>query len=260
MIRPAALLGWLTVALAVAGCGGGKGATDKNGVGSKPPQAQLKDLKKTELVVGKGAEAATGDRLYVRYIGRLRNGSIIDSNTKEGSQPYTFVLGLRQVVPGWDQGLVGMKVGGQRKLEIPYMLAYGDYSPNERIPAKADLFFEIELLDIVIIGEENFFDTSEMNVGGGTVAGRSSTVVVDYVTKLVNGKEVDSSYKRGKPVQFKVGASEALPGVDAGVVGMRVGGKRKLRLPPALAYGQFGTPQIPANSILIVELELKQVK
>ena len=94
---------------------------------------------------GNGTEAKVGDTLYVHYTGKLQNGTVFD--TSIGSDPYKFVLGAGQVIPGWDQGLQGMKVGGKRLLIIPPDLAYGsqDYGP---IPANSTLTFEVQLVDI----------------------------------------------------------------------------------------------------------------
>lgn len=98
-----------------------------------------------DQVVGEGEEARVGDTLVVHYTGKLANGEVFD--TSVGGTPFRFVLGGGQVIPGWDQGLQGMKVGGRRILVIPPDLAYGPngYGP---IPANATLTFEVELVGI----------------------------------------------------------------------------------------------------------------
>lgn len=95
--------------------------------------------------VGTGAAAQTGDTVTVNYTGKLEDGTVFD--TSVGKQPIQFVLGAGQVIPGWDQGLIGMKVGGKRLLVIPPDLAYGssDYGP---IPANSTLVFEVSLVAI----------------------------------------------------------------------------------------------------------------
>lgn len=96
-----------------------------------------------DTVVGTGAEAKVGDVLTVNYTGKFDNGTVFD--TSVGKQPFTFVLGAGQVIPGWDQGLMGMRVGGKRTLIVPPNLGYGseDYGP---IPGNSTLTFEVELL------------------------------------------------------------------------------------------------------------------
>jgi FKBP-type peptidyl-prolyl cis-trans isomerase FkpA len=93
--------------------------------------------------VGTGATVAVGDVLTVNYTGKLQDGTVFD--TSVGKRPIQFVLGAGQVIPGWDQGLQGMKVGGKRLLVVPPDLAYGaeGYGP---IPGNATLIFEVELL------------------------------------------------------------------------------------------------------------------
>lgn len=97
-------------------------------------------------VVGTGNEATIGDKIVVHYVGKLSDGTVFD--TSVGEAPFRFTLGGGQVIPGWDQGLQGMRVGGRRLLVIPPDLAYGPsgYGP---IPPNATLTFEVELVDIV---------------------------------------------------------------------------------------------------------------
>lgn len=100
-----------------------------------------------DIKAGTGAEAKIGNTVSVQYTGTLLNGTKFDSSYDRG-QPFSFVLGAGQVIQGWDQGVVGMKVGGKRKLTIPPSLAYGDRTVSPLIPANSTLVFEIELLGI----------------------------------------------------------------------------------------------------------------
>jgi len=104
-------------------------------------------LEKVDMKVGTGAEVKTGMKAKVHYTGRLTNGTEFDSSLKR--EPFDFVVGAGEVIKGWDQGVVGMKVGGKRKLTIPYDLAYGLGGRPPTIPPKATLIFDIELIDIV---------------------------------------------------------------------------------------------------------------
>lgn len=103
-------------------------------------------LEIVDAVVGTGAEAKSGDEVKVHYTGTLLNGKEFDSSRDR--EPFTFTLGKGQVIKGWDQGVVGMKVGGKRTLTIPSALAYGEKGGGEKIPPNAALKFDIELLGI----------------------------------------------------------------------------------------------------------------
>ncbi len=104
-------------------------------------------LQITDVVVGTGPEARSGQTVAVHYTGTLPDGTIFDSS-KDRGQPFSFTLGTGQVIKGWDQGIVGMKVGGTRTLIIPPALGYGDRGTGP-IPPNATLHFEVELLAIV---------------------------------------------------------------------------------------------------------------
>ena len=105
-------------------------------------------LQITDEVLGTGAEAKSGDMVSVHYSGTLVDGRKFDSSYDRG-EPFSFILGGGQVIKGWDQGVLGMKVGGKRKLVIPPDLAYGNQDVgNGLIPPNSTLIFEVELLGI----------------------------------------------------------------------------------------------------------------
>jgi FKBP-type peptidyl-prolyl cis-trans isomerase len=99
-------------------------------------------------VVGKGTEAKSGDEVSAHYVGTLLDGKEFDASKKHGSEPFKFTLGQGRVIKGWDHGIVGMKVGGKRKLVIPPSLAYGARGVGGTIPPNATLVFEVELVDV----------------------------------------------------------------------------------------------------------------
>ncbi|MEA5441197.1 FKBP-type peptidyl-prolyl cis-trans isomerase [Cyanobium gracile] len=103
-------------------------------------------LRITDLALGEGAEAKSGQTVVVNYRGTLTNGKEFDSSYGRG--PFSFPLGAGRVIRGWDEGVAGMKVGGKRKLVIPPDLAYGERGAGGVIPPNATLVFEVELLEI----------------------------------------------------------------------------------------------------------------
>ncbi len=111
-----------------------------------PSGAAPKTLEKKDLIVGAGKEAKAGDTVTVNYVGVLyKGGKEFDASWKR-KEPFQFKLGEKQVIPGWDQGVPGMKVGGRRELVIPSELAYGKTGSPPTIPPNAPLVFVIDLL------------------------------------------------------------------------------------------------------------------
>jgi len=100
-----------------------------------------------EVERGFGDAARAGHTVSVHYSGYLQDGTKFDSSLDRG-QPFTFPLGAGKVIRGWDEGLVGMKVGGRRKLTIPPDLGYGSRGAGRLIPPNATLVFDVELLDV----------------------------------------------------------------------------------------------------------------
>jgi FKBP-type peptidyl-prolyl cis-trans isomerase len=112
--------------------------------------APMKDFEKLEIEdmeVGTGAEVKTGDTVVIHYFGTLVDGTKFDSSYDRG-QPFETQIGVGRVIAGWDQGVVGMKVGGKRRLQIPSALAYGSRGAGGVIGPNAPLIFELELLEV----------------------------------------------------------------------------------------------------------------
>ena len=114
---------------------------------SKDKEIMSDDLQIEDLVVGEGAEVKQYDIVNVNYTGSLTNGNVFDSSLNPGRSPFRFTVGAGQVIKGWDEGLIGMKVGGKRKLTIPPNMGYGNRQTGP-IPANSVLIFEIDLLNI----------------------------------------------------------------------------------------------------------------
>ncbi len=130
---------------ALAACGGRPGGV---------PAAAVDSLEIRDLNPGSGAAIAAGQQAVVQYTGWLYEASAPDKKGKEfdssrsGGQPFRFVVGAGQVIKGWDQGVLGMRVGGRRRLTIPAALAYGDSGAGGVIPPGATLIFDVDLAGI----------------------------------------------------------------------------------------------------------------
>jgi FKBP-type peptidyl-prolyl cis-trans isomerase FkpA len=132
--------------LSLTACGGGSGGADNT-----PAYSVVVDpsLKITDNTVGTGAVAAAGKTAYVTYTGWLSDATKPDhKGTQFESGPYNFLVGSHAVIPGFEQTVYNMKVGGKRTVEIPARLAYGATGNPPKIPANADLVFEITLTDV----------------------------------------------------------------------------------------------------------------
>ena len=104
-------------------------------------------LKYVDVKVGSGAAPVKGKQVKVHYTGTLTSGKKFDSSV-DRNEPFVFVIGVGQVIPGWDEGVMGMKVGGKRKLIIPANLGYGARGAGADIPPNSTLLFDVELLDV----------------------------------------------------------------------------------------------------------------
>jgi len=115
---------------------------------SVPSGAPPKKLEVKEIEEGSGAEAKSGDEVTVQYVGvDYKNGKEFDSSWSR-NEPFAFTLGAGQVIPGWDQGVEGMKIGGRRELIIPPELAYGEAGAPPAIGPNETLVFVIDLLEV----------------------------------------------------------------------------------------------------------------
>lgn len=206
-----------------------------------------------DVKVGKGPAAEQGDVIVVDYSGALENGTVFDNSRK--SAPFSFTLGAKQVIPGWEQGLAGMKVGGKRNLTIPPDLAYGDAGSGP-IPPKSTLKFEVELLFVEKKGVKPTVSIETKQKGSGNPCAAGETIFVHCRGKFLNGVEFWNSYDDKKPLEVKIGTTRLIAGFTLGVTGLKLGEKRIVTIPSALAYGERGAGDaIPANMPLRFEIE-----
>ncbi len=232
------------------------------------------NLKYYDLAVGDGPTAETGQLVTVEYTGWLTDGTMFDSSLTR-NQPFSFILGIKSVIPAWHEGVATMRVGGKRQLLIPPELAYGESGASNVIPPNATLIMEIELVSIAPgppaeptkVDEADYVTTEsdlryyDLTVGEGPTPQAGQQVSVQYTGWLTDGTMFDSSLSQGQPFSFIIGANQVIPGWEQGIETMQVGGHRQLVVPPDLAYGASGAGNvIPPNATLIFEIELLKAR
>jgi peptidylprolyl isomerase len=232
---------------------------------AKPMTRTDSGLQYLDVREGTGAVPLPGQRCFVHYTGWLwendTKGKEFDSSRHRG-EPFSFRVRRSEVILGWDEGVLSMKVGGKRELLVPAALAFGSRGAGGVIPPNATLLFEVELLGVMEKAASGL-EFHDIRVGTGAAPKGGQTCVVNYTGWLwrsARAKKFDSSLDRDQPFSFPLGRGKCT-GWDEGIAGMRVGGKRELLIPPGLAYGRDGLPpDIPPNASLFFEIELLDVK
>lgn len=221
---------------------------------------------------GNGNQPVKGDKVNVHYTGKLTNDTVFDSSVTRG-QPFSFKLGVGQVIKGWDEGVALMHVGDKATFTIPSNLAYGEKGAGGVIGPNETLIFDVELLSIVeapkkyeVTGKDTLSTSSglkyiKINNTEGVQAEANKTVSVHYSGYLEDGSMFDSSVERGDPLEFPLGQGRVIKGWDEGIALLKVGEKARLIIPHTLGYGERGYPPIiPANATLVFDVELLEVK
>ncbi|ARA92747.1 peptidylprolyl isomerase [Rhodothermaceae bacterium RA] len=226
-------------------------------------------LQYIELERGDGEHPQPGQVVKVHYRGQVQGDSTIFDDSYERGVPLYFPVGSDRIIPGWDEGIQLMRVGGKARLIMPPELAFGEQGYAGVIPPNATLVFDVELLDVqegapeaptevpeddfqMLEGGVAYVDLAE---GEGEPLQEGDRATVHYTGWLQDGGKFDSSLDNGRPFTFVVGGN-VIEGWSRGVVGMKVGGKRQIVIPPELAYGEQGAGPIPPNSTLVFEVEL----
>lgn len=274
--------------LLVAACGpAAPQATDTDSAGTSSEEVIVQTgsrvtesgLEYIEIEPGTGPRAQPGDQVTVHYTGTLEDGTEFDSSI--GGDPLPFVLGEGRVIPGWDEGIALMNVGGKARLIIPPELGYGEQGFGP-IPGGATLYFDVELISAepaptpvlpptpeppTFVNPDDYTVTDSglqyyfLEEGTGETPKPGEVAVVNFVGWVKDGLKFADS-QEGVPVEFVVGEEQILPGWDEMVLLMQVGDMVQFVLPPELGLGEEGAPNgvIPPNATLVFEMELVEIK
>jgi FKBP-type peptidyl-prolyl cis-trans isomerase len=200
-----------------------------------------------DIKIGTGYEVKPGGAVVAFYHGTLKaDGKVFDSAFERG-EPIGF--GLSGVIPGWQKGVPGMKIGGVRRLTIPAALGYGAQGAGGQIPPNSDLVFVIQLVDAI--------QTEDIKEGEGEPATGTFVAVTAYTLKDAEGKEIEKADASHPYIWIP----NELQGMQLGMEGMKLGGKRKIHIPKDFAKGnQMLAPNRPQNVAMDAEVEMLNLR
>lgn len=234
----------------------------------------------TDLTEGTGVAAKAGDDLVVNYVGvRSADGKEFDNSYDRGS-PFTVTLGAGGVIKGWDEGLIGIKAGGRRQLDIPSDLAYGNNPSGTVIKAGDALTFVIDAVSItpgVTVPTANPADEPKVSIP--TSVGATKVTTTDLITgsgdEATAGSDayvqisayrgdtaalLQTTWTDGKAAKIPM-TSQTIPGLVEGITGMKVGGRRLIIVPSEKGFGSAGNTKnsLPAATDLVLLVDLVAV-
>lgn len=285
MLLPMGAVALLVVVVAVLWTMSGAGVVmsdGSNGTANDPNLSVASDgVRYRDLREGTGNAVKQGDTVRVKYKGWLTDGSVFDAQE-------FMEFRLDQVIDGWAEGMLGMRMGGTRKLVVAPEKGYGT-QVKTGIPSNSTLIFEITLISIAPPGKggpasrtprmvpDKLSDGTapgdddpklievrpglkyrDLKEGNGTRVPEGATITIDYTGWLMNGTSFDSSLPRSSPSTFALGG--LIAGWQMGIPGMMPGGVRKLVIAPELGYGSIRKGDIPPGSTLVFEIELIESK
>ena len=231
-------------------------------------------LQVTEVVVGEGELPEKGDILKLHYTGWYLDGEKFDSTDKLPG-PAAVRIGRGDLLPGLEEGVATMRKGGKRILILPPELAFGKEGRPGVVPPDKWVKFEVELVEIEpgpppivpwndagmeVITSRSGLQIIEFTIGEGDFPKLGDTVVVSYSGFFDDGTLFDTTYHNNAPMEFVLDAQQLIPGWVEALLTMRVGGQRKIIVPPFLGYGAKGYGKsVPPNATLVYDIELLEI-
>ncbi|MFP3948924.1 MAG: FKBP-type peptidyl-prolyl cis-trans isomerase [Longimicrobiales bacterium] len=229
--------------------------------------------------VGDGPQPTAESIVSLHYTLWLPDGTLLADTRQEGER-VSWDLATTGLIPGFEEGILGMSEGGVRILVVPPELAYGEAGTDDgAIPPNSGLVFRIELVAVdaafdvndVVFADELSVTVDDLQetpsglyfhdtvVGDGTQAADGSTVEVHYTVWLPDATLVEDTRDSEGTVEIQLGVDPLIEGFEEGLLGMKDGGTRILVLPPELGYGSSGQGEIPPNSGVVFRIELLTV-
>uniref|UniRef100_F6Z8D7 peptidylprolyl isomerase n=2 Tax=Ornithorhynchus anatinus TaxID=9258 RepID=F6Z8D7_ORNAN len=195
------------------------------------------------------------DFVRYHYNGTFLDGTLFDSSHNR-MKTYDTYVGIGWLIPGMDKGLLGMCVGEKRIITIPPFLAYGEDGDGKDIPGQASLVFDVVLLDLhnpkdgVTIENRSVPENCERRSRAGDF------LRYHYNGTLLDGTLFDSSYSRNRTFDTYIGQGYVIAGMDEALLGVCIGEKRRITIPPHLGYGEDGRGKIPGSAVLIFDIHV----
>ncbi|WP_431781381.1 FKBP-type peptidyl-prolyl cis-trans isomerase [Streptomyces chumphonensis] len=262
---------------------------------AKGPGEPSSDIAVQVLVAGTGAEVAKGDYLQADYLGQIWDTAKVFDNSFDGGKPAVFQIGVGQLIPAWDQVLVGKKAGDRVEMAIPPKYGYGESgNPQGGIEGDDTLVFVVDIVgtyngkssargtevaqdntDLPRVGTNTDGKAPSIELpketeppkelvanyvleGDGAEVKESDAVLVQYKGVLWdNGEQFDATYDRGQLAQFSL--QQVVPGWSQGLTGKKAGSRVLIVVPPDLGYGDEGQGDIPGGATLVFSVDILAV-
>ncbi len=227
-----------------------------------------------DVVSGTGNPAIPGELVTIRYVawlwecgsGDLDSRGVPDHKGQQvDSGEFVFVMGVGAVLRAFEEGLVNMRVGGLRRMQVPPEYGLGAQGLGN-IPPNSTLVIEMELLEVQpVVTDSAPFQIVDLREGDGAAAANGHQLTVDYSGWLYDASAPDGKGRQfelnNNGFSFSLGLGHVIEGWDQGLPGMRANGQRRLIIPPHLAYGRSGKrPRIPPDATLVYDITLRNVR
>lgn len=200
-------------------------------------------------------QTVAGDYIRYHYNGTFLNGVTFDTSYQRNNT-YNTYLGMGYVIPGMDQGLLGVCSGERRRIIIPPHLAYGEQGAGDVIPPSAVLVFDIHVIDFHNPNDSVVVRVTHRPEGCNETTAADDLVRYHYNCTLVDGTPLFSSHDHDNMQDAVLGADKVIDGLDEGLRGMCAGERRVVTVPPHLGHGERGATGVPGSAVLVFDIEL----